>query len=258
MGFYLEILEREGIALEDDPSSTRQAAIEGREYRILETRYEGGGNQYSVEISMVQLPDGSSQVMGSWAMDVDSSAIENRQAVNELLWTLENGDATEQKEAVISLGEMGPAASEALPTLFFAMARRSVFEGAFEGSFVDELATAIAAIAEGDAVSRCEPLFDLEGDSDAFTYTPFCVMLVLPRVGEGAVPGLAEISVTREVTAVRRSAVLALKTMAEGCVLGAAEQLAENALRIAASHDPDDRIRTQAQDALAHIAVCRR
>ncbi len=257
--FYLERFEETGVALEADSSNTRQPAVGGREFYVLQGRSaaEGAGG-FLVQISMVQLPEGFSQVFGTWKMSVDSAATETSQEVSELIGILETGGATERKDAVMALGEMGPAAAEALPGLFWALMGENAFTGAFEGTFVNELATAIASIAQGDAVSRCEPLFELEGELGANNYTIFCQSALLPKVGEEAVPGLAEILVTREAMSVRRAAAGTLGWMAEYCLLGDADRLAAGALRVAASHDPSEQIREIAQDVLAKMAKCRR
>lgn len=170
--------------------------------------------------------------------------------VDEWVEILESGDETERLEAVIALGKMGPAASDALPQLFLAIEGENAV--AFEGSFVYEVGTAIAAIAEEDAVPLCE-LWFLDGNVG---YTAFCAIDVLPKVGEEAVPGLVDLLTTRDNRLTRIGAVSALKQIAGRCDFGRNEQLAVNALQTAASNDPDDGIRNLAQGALALISEC--
>jgi len=172
--------------------------------------------------------------------------------VDEWVEILESGDETERLEAVIALGKMGPAASDALPQLFLALEGENVATGAFEGSFVDEVGTAIAAIAEEEAVPLCQVWF-LSGDVG---YTAFCAVDVLPKVGEGAVPGLVDLLTTSDDRLTRLGAVEALRQVAGHCDFGHNEQLAVNALQTAASNDPDDGIRSLAQKALALISEC--
>jgi len=172
--------------------------------------------------------------------------------VDEWVEILESGDETERLEAVIALGKMGPAASDALPQLFLAIEGEDVVTGASEGSFVDEVGTSIAAIAEEDAVSLCEPWFS----SGNLGYTVFCAIEVLPEVGEGAVPGLVDLLATSDDRLTRVGAGLALEQIGGRCDFGHNEQLAVNALQTAASNDPDDGIRNLAQEALGLISGC--
>lgn len=172
--------------------------------------------------------------------------------VDEWAEILESGDEAERLEAVIALRKMGPAASDALPQLFLALEGEDLVTGVFEGSFVYEVGTAIAAIAEEEAVPLCE-LWFLSGSLE---YTAFCAVNVLPRVGEGAVPGLVDLLTTSDDRLTRIGAVTALHQIAGHCDFGRNEQLAVNALQTAASNDPDDGIRNLAQKALALISEC--
>jgi HEAT repeat protein len=173
--------------------------------------------------------------------------------VDKWIEILESEDEAERLEAVIALGKMGPAASDALPQLFLALEGKDVVTGVSEGSFVDEVGTAIAAIAEENAVALCEVWF-LDG---SIGYTTFCAIEVLPKVGEGAVPGLVDLLTTRDDRITRLGAVSALSQIAGHCDFGRNEQLAVNALQTTASNDPDKGIRTIAQQALAWMSKCK-
>ena len=75
--FYVDSLEALGFAIDSNPSTSRYAAIGGGQNRRLKAEFVGREIQYSVEVLILEFPNGSSQVAGNWQVEVDSSAVEN-------------------------------------------------------------------------------------------------------------------------------------------------------------------------------------
>ncbi len=75
--FYVDSLEAMGFAIDSNPSTSRYAAIGGGQTRRIKAEFAGRTSQYSVEVFILEFPDGSSQIAGNWQVEVDSSAVEN-------------------------------------------------------------------------------------------------------------------------------------------------------------------------------------
>jgi HEAT repeat protein len=173
--------------------------------------------------------------------------------VATLVQRLKDTNVEKRKAAATSLGKMGPAAGASITPLYLSLQGQNAFEVAFDGSYPATVATAIANIAQADAVPVSYVIFR---SSQGEKVAPADVVIwadVLRRVGPSAVPCICQLVENDKDVRVRTAYVRVLDFMASQNALKEGKAQAETTLNKARS-DPDANLRKAAEEASGSLA----
>jgi hypothetical protein len=153
------------------------------------------------------------------------------------------------REAVAALGKLGPEAWAATGPLYSSLRNENAFDATIEGSYVDAVTGALAAISREKAVAQSLALFKaLEGNDRATARLLWGT--VMRKVGADAVPCLCDLATSAEAPEVVAYYVMILQSLADHGALGGNKSMARESVAKLTTH-ADNRVREAATEASA-------
>jgi len=171
-------------------------------------------------------------------------------ALVQQLWDSKLGT---REAAAASLGKMGPAAAGAITPLYLSLQGQNVFEVVLDGSYPATVTTALAEIAQEDAVLVSYAIFRTATGEKVDPADLVIWANVLRRVGPSTIPCICYMVENDKDAKIRSAYVRILGFMGSQGALKGGKSRAESALT-KARNDSDPKVRKEAEEVLASLA----